>query len=110
LAEATLLQRSRYCTMKVAAFALLLTFLGFGFTLKIAALNASIGAAGIEFILASPDALQSISAAMSFAFVVSANLYSRSTTTKDERRLLELAARPDTPPEVRSAILKKLQG
>jgi hypothetical protein len=96
--------------MKVAAFTLLLAFLGLGFTLKIAALNAATAMAGpIEFILTSPDAVQSISAALSFVFVVGANIYSRVKGQEDIRELLKLAADPKTPAEVRAKILEKLQ-
>ena len=97
--------------MKVAVFMLLLAFLGIGFTLKVAALNASARVAGpIEFVLTTPDPLQSICAAICFVFIICANLYSRSITTQDERKLLELAAMPGTPKKVRKAILAKLQG
>lgn len=96
--------------MKIAAFTLLLAFLGLGFTLKISALNVATAAAGaIEFILTSPDTVQSISATISFMFVVSANIYSRVRGQEDTKDMLKLAADPNTPVEVRTRILQTLQ-
>lgn len=97
--------------MKVLTFTLLLTFLGLGFVLKVATLNAATGVIGpVEFILASPGPVESVSATIAFLFVASANIYSMIRRQKDEREMIKVAADPLTPPEVRNAILLKLQG
>jgi hypothetical protein len=96
--------------MKIVAFAGLLAFLGLGFTVKLASFSALTGLVGpVDFILTSPDPAQSISAVVAFMFAVSADIYAGWKTTEMQRSMFELAARPDIHPEVRSAILVKLQ-
>lgn len=97
--------------MKMFAFAGLLTFLGFGFVLKVAGFNAATGTFGpVEFILASPGLAQTVGGVVALFFVVSANISCRRKRQEYERELLTLAADPSTPDAVRNAILQKLQG